>query len=359
MKFFEKVKTNLRNGKLRQIRILGFPILQYYRENSKETNYRIPFLCKKLINKTKPVFYLKINRQDAYSFLCLQHWIDTIESIGADYFILCDKEKLERDVLKRIIFPNTNIKFLKSCRNKKLKMIVDKIATKFWIKATYAHLTTFYHAQKNNISSFWNIDADDTLFCMEPQILANYLKKIEQYAETKDFGSFSLDMHRSRTLGRHWSFGITYTRMNTDWFSILNNNPDSSWQKHYEKYDYEFNLDWFFTYLKDFKNIKNETFYIDNSYFIHWGNFLTNVIGSGVFNWKNNRLYFPIILSVLNDKYFGNIQIADDCHKFDSKLSDEDAQNFIVNYVTYLYKPSKQMTNLWVNNSECERSIKS
>lgn len=344
LRFFERIQIKNNSGTSKLVCVFGIPVLQYANIDGRR-KYCLP--AKKQIDKTQPVFYLKINRRDDYVFLCFQHWIDTIAEKGADYFIICDNKILEKEICKKIIFHDTNIKFLKSCKNRKQKHIVDKIATKYWIKATYAHLTTFYHAKNNGIASFWNIDADDTLFCMPPEKISNYLKEVEAYADKNDIEAFSLDMHRSRTRGRHWSFGITYTKMDTNWFQIFNENPDVKWHKHYDNYDYEFNLDWFFTFLKDYKNIKNETFYINNSLFIHWGNFLTNIIGSGIFYWKNNTLKFPIILEVIKDEYFGNIPISKDCIKFESDMNDEIKYKFIIDYVTYLYKPSKQMNNLW------------
>ena len=344
LRFFERIQIKNNSGTSKLVCVFGIPVLQYANIDGRR-KYCLP--AKKQIDKTQPVFYLKINRRDDYVFLCFQHWIDTISSMNRDYYILCDNKKLEKEVLKRIVFPDSNIKFIKSCKNKKLERIVNKISTKFWIKATYAHLTTFYHASQNNFNAFWNIDADDTLFCMHPEKLSNYLKEVEIYANTNDIAAFSLDMHRSRTRGRHWSFGITYTRMNTDWFKILNDNPNTEWQKYYDNYDYNFNIDWFFTYLRDYKNIKNETFYINNSAFIHWGNFLTNMIGAGIFNWGNGTLKFPIILGTIEDEFFGKIPIAKDCIKFESDMNDKANHKFIIDYVTFLYKPSKQMDNLW------------
>lgn len=356
MKIFEKIKINLKNGKSRLIKIMGIPIIQYDKIDNKKTYY-LPLLRKENIKKEKPIFYLKINRQEDYTFICLQHWIDVVSEMNNDYFILCDNEILKRNVYKKIIFPNSNIKFIKSNRGKYLQKLVKNIATKFWKKATFAHLTTFYHAKKNSFQNFWNIDADDTLFCMNIKTLVNHLKDIEKYADSNNIASFSLDMHRSRTNGIHWSFGITYTKMNIDWFKILEDNKDTSWQENYEKFDYEFNLDWFFTYLRDTKNIKNETFYINNSSFIHWGNFITNIIGSGIFRWQNNRLKFPIIQNIIYDEYFGNIPICKDCIKFEGNFTDSEYKNFIIENLTYLYKPSKQMLNMWKYNESDVKNL--
>lgn len=346
MRLFEKIKLHTMDStKSRVILVLGKPLVYYQRAHffkSFTFAWNLP-----VKNTSIPVFYLKVNRLADYTLPCIQHWINVINNMGADFYFLCDNKKLQNEILRWICFPNMNVKFISSSKCSQLRKIVKNISTRFWIKATYAHLTTFFHAKKTGVRSFWNIDADDTFFAMPIEKLSKYLKKVEEYAEAYNISAFSLDMHRSRTFGRHWSFGITFTRMSIDWFHILEQNTDSKWQKLYDKYDYEFNLDWFFTYLRDYKNLKIESFYLDNTMFIHWGNFLLNIIGAAVFSWENNRVKFPIILGVLGDENFGDIPICPDCIKFSTSCKKKSNQKFISDHLTYLYKPSKQMENLW------------
>jgi hypothetical protein len=330
-------------------RILGKSVLQVDKTDER-VNYHFPFLSKfkrgsKLTND-KPVFYLKINRNDNYAFLCLQHWLYTIEILDADFYIICDKDKLERQILKRIVFKNGDIKFIKSVE-KPLCNIVKNIATKNWVKAAHAHLTTFWHAKRNNIENFWNIDADDTMFLAKPEIVADILKRAQSYADKNDLNTFSLDMWWSRTAQKHWSFGVTYTRQNVDWFEVFNRNQDTNWQNHYREYACEFNVDYFFTYLKDFMKLKIETFYVENCYFVHWGDFLTDVIASSICFWENGKLAFPILLKIYEDTSAGIIPISDDCVKFDLNIKKEDCIKFALNNLPNLKYFKEETQKLW------------
>ena len=189
----------------------------------------------------------------------------------------------------------------------------------------------------------FEINADDC---------AKILDDISNYAKNNDIKAFSLDMHTSRTKGKHWSFGITYTDSEFDWFDIFDNNDSTKWREKYLSYDYHFNLDWFFTYLRDnnFCNIK--TFYIENLFFIHYGDFLSNSIGSGVFHWVNNRIKFPILLEIFGSQKFGDIPINRNCIKFDYNLKPQMAFKFMQKYQTYLEQPSLPRDNMWLINEE-------
>lgn len=250
-------------------------------------------------NNSDTVFYLKINRQKNYTFACLQKWIDIANLLGVDFYIICDDNDLKKDVLKKIKFKDSNIKIIKSCKSREIKAISSRVANKQWQNAAYAHLTTFFHARENNIKYFWNIDADDTSFLMYSEHLVNELRKIEIYAKENHIAAFSLDMWKSITDGKHWSFGITYIDNTIDWFKLL--------KEHYDDFDYinypnvNFNLDCYFTYLNKITDIKFETFYFENLRFIHWGNF-DNPIYSGISHWSNGVLSRPYLYPENNTK---------------------------------------------------------
>lgn len=354
MKIFEKLKFNTDQEKVRQIRIFNHLVLEYYtKHGSRKKHYDfLPRLKKdrsySTTSDTDSVFYLKVNRQDDYVFRCLQHWIHIIGWMNKDFYIICDNPKLEKMIYQKIHFNKRNIKFIKSIK-KPLHSIVSNIATPMWIKATYAHLTTFYHAKQKGFKSFWNIDADDTMFALHEGDCAKALNDISNYAKNNDIKAFSLDMHTSRTKGKHWSFGITYTDAKYDWFGLLNKNKDTKWREKYLTYDYHFNLDWYFTYLHDNKLCNVKTFYIENSYFIHFGDFLANSIGSGVFHWTNNRIKFPILLDIFGSQTFGDIPISKKCIKFDYNLNPKNAFRFMQKYQTYLEEPSLPRDNMWLS----------
>lgn len=347
MKFFEKIKIKLQNGKLNQYRIFDIPILEIEKEKGKNIRLKLPFLKKQKINKKHPVFYLKVNRQDDNLFLCLQQWIDSVNLIGADFYILCDKKKIERNILKSIKFPNSNINFLKSNRGKELQKFVDKIATKIWKKAAYAHLTTFSHAKKNNITSFWNVDADDTTFLVKPERCAEILNKAEAFANEHDIDAFSFDMWNSRTKNVHWSFGITYTQMKKDWFKLFEENTKLNWTEKYSSYATDWNVDFFFTHLRDVKVAKIAHFYVDNLMFIHWGAFLINIIGSSICQFKNGNIIYPIISEIFKNKTVGIIPIVPEGIKFDLNITEDECIKYALNNITILKYFLPPTQKLW------------
>ena len=296
------------------------------------------FSKKYTFNKdAKHCFYLKVNRNVEYCFTCLQNWIDIVKEIGGDFIIICDKYSLMSEIYQKVNFYDYSPKFMKSYK-KPFKKFINKIADNRWEKAACAHLSTFYHAKINNITSFWNIDADDTMFLIEPKKLALILNDISKYANDHDISNFSLDMHYTKFANEHWSFGVTYTRMNIDYFDIINK-EDISWVKkmkdNYSTFRFSNvrNLDWFFTYCRFFRNMKNETYYIENSQFIHYTqNFLLQPFNfwGAIYHWRNGFLEHPIFSKILYNKEFSSYKINENnTIKFDYDLKDSD-------YIGYL-----------------------
>ena len=276
-------------------------------------------------------FYLKVNRLDGYCFYNLQHWIDIVYQLDYDFYIVCDNIKLENRILRNVVFKDLNIKFIKSIKNRISKKIVKNTASHDWYNAGYAHLTTFLHAKKYNFKEFWNIDADDTMLCMEPKKCCEAIKQAENYAKEKDISAFSLDMWRSITKGEHWSFGVTYIRQNIDYLKIFNEIKNCSWIENYEFKIKSWNIDLFFNYLKDFKNINLQNFYIENLTFFHFGDFLFNIISSGIYVYKNGCIEFPIIKQIYENDEYSKIPINNECVKFDLNLPVDYCKNYIFN----------------------------
>lgn len=274
---FKKVKINYTKGKLRQIRFFNLPIIQYELTNERKLK-QIVFPLFRKVKTNRPVAYLKINSKNwYYSIFCIHHWINIVSTMGCDFYILCDDIDIEYKLLSEIPFQTSNIKFLKSDRHT-LKKYIKNLCSKRWINAGYSHLTTYLHAKKNNIKEFWNIDADDTSFFEQPEIIANALIQIENLTRQNNFHAMSLDMHRSSFHGLHWTFGVTFTRLevDNDVISLIKNIKNNDWAKAYYKHVLntnipDSNLDAFFTYLKDKNKIKLGTFNINNVYFMHWG----------------------------------------------------------------------------------------
>lgn len=235
------------------------------------------------------VFYLKVNLDFPFAIRCLQYWLDVISIYRGGVVIVCDKPALKKTILDRCRFKN-GLNFIESEISEQ-KHYVENIYSPRWYNAAYAHLTTFYHADKTDVQKYWNIDADDTQFCLPPEKTAEVLKNVENYAEKNSIDAFSLDMHASRTANAHWSFGITYISDNSKIFALLKN-PDADWQS-FKKLDL-YNVDWYMSYLRDKNKIRAESFYLDEMYFIHFG-FLYkfDVHLHGLYHFQNNKCYMP------------------------------------------------------------------
>ncbi len=345
MKIFEKIKIQLINGKSRQIRFLDFPILQYdviYTENKKNKLYYFPFIKKNKNytnkNKYSTVFYLKVNRNIEDTYINLQYWIDIVSVFSGDYYIICDDCELEKNILKNIVFSSSNIKFLKSKRHHFDKIIKKQKIEKCWQKACEAHLTVFDHAKKLGLNNFWNIDADDALFLISPTMAANFLKKAAEYAENNNLDAFGFDFWATKTKGRHWSFGITYTRNSVDYFEKLEKySIDWSIYKHTTVY----NIDWCFTHLKNIGQLKLKTFYTENLYFLHWGRFFGDMKNSYLATWHNGIMTYPILAQIFKDKSgIHPIPIQDDIIKLDYDIDSENCYKFAIEYLLkWKYNP--------------------
>ena len=272
------------------------------------------------------IFYLKVNRLIDYTLRNLQVWVNIIAEFGdAHAYILCDNEGLSNRIKKEINFKGISWELLESCRDEKYSDLVNAISVTNWHNAAYAHLTPFIHARRNNYLEFWNIDADDTLFCASPERVVEMLQKARCYARKHDIDLFSLDMWRSRSYSMHWSFGITYTNGDVDWLDIMKQHIScENGSMYFMNGNHAKNIDEYFTYIRATDmNVRIETFCFNNLLFVHYSDdFIMNPIISGVFRWKGNKLEFPIIKYVYGIDSLGDIEIAKDVIKLDVGLND-------------------------------------
>lgn len=327
---FNKLKINLKNGKLRQLEVLNMPFLRYGKFNNK--NFSLIFNKKfQRDEKQKPVFYLKINRNIEDSLLCLQYWINLVDKYGSDFYILCDSENLRKSVLKNLTFYTPEIKFIKSYKTEFKKINCFQEIAPNWINASCAHLSVFLHAKKNNIKKYWNIDADDTAFLTEPHSGAKFLEEAQKYAEINNIDLFSFDFWTTKTKNKHWSFGITYTNTTKDILSLLETNK-INWNN-YRNWTSVRNIDWVFTFLKDTKKLNSKTFYVENLYFIHFGRFFSDLKNANIAYWNKGKMYWPIWSDIFKDKRgVMNIPLTDDIIKFDLQFTQEDCLNYAIKY---------------------------
>ena len=274
----------------------------------------------------QPVIYFKINRMSDYAKPCVQHWVNIAHQMRADYYFICDNTQLQYHLLRTVNFPGAEIKFIPSIR-RPLKRVCSNLCTGHWINATYAHLTPFYDAKKRGLKNFWAIDADDTMICLNHRRVTQALKSVQRLAESEDISVISLDMWRSRTLGRHWSWGIAFVNDNTDYCSLFEKTESKDWIEAYKELDANFNLDWYFTYLKDTKQLNIKTFYIERSYLIHWGSFLREPTIGTVSFWDSGKVYFPILKYVFCTDHLGVVDIAD-CRRISINATKEEGIEF-------------------------------
>lgn len=338
---FEKIKINNSKGKVRQIHLFGKPIFEYYKLDGEKScrfiwNNNVPK------DKTNEVLYLKLNKFDEGAKKCFEYWLQVANSMDAAVIILCDKEDITKRILRETKFQTSIVRFIKSQRAMFKKFVNKMQLDKWWYNAAYAHLTTFSHAIDNNIQNFWNIDADDTIFMVEPSKIAKYMLEIKQYAAKNEISLFSLDMHHSNSNSFHWSYGITYTRNPEE---ILEEFYKKDNLKKWKKYQKDnvlcrtpiLNLDWFTTFIKSNKNLKIETFYIDNIYFLHFSNpLLSSTHSLSLFS--DNKIIYPIFKDVygINNIMISEVPIAKDDIKFDFNLSIEKSFDFYLKYFVEL-----------------------
>lgn len=270
------------------------------------------------------VYYLKVNRNCDYSIRNLQHWIDIIQNDSeAEIYIICDNDKLKHNILNNVKISSSKIYFITSIKCDETRNIVENTCIEKWYNAGYAHLTTFFHARQNKITEFWNIDADDTFICLLPQRAMNLLKKVTNYAQNNGINLFSLDMWTTvveNVYGTfHWTFGITYTNADFDWFDIMNSHCYDEKLKKMPLID---NLDKFFTYLALNKKNKIETFYINKLKFIHYSDDLFyRFEGSGFYYWNNKKLILPILYNCIGAKKRGKLKISKKVIKIEDNIT--------------------------------------
>ena len=334
MGLFTKYKIKC-DYKYRLIRFYNLNLYQYGTKyiNDKKIQFFnwLIFKNKKSFDLNRPVFYLKANLDCDYSYMSIQKWLDVANKYNAIVYLIIDKPIIKTKIIKNVYFYNLDFKFIKSNRSKYHKNLFKKMRlAKVWEKTTYAHLTSFYHSKKNNIKSFWNIDADDTMLLMPSEDCADTLRCAEQYANNNNVDAFSFDMHTSRTYNRYWSFGVTYIRNTIDWYNIFFKISKQNWEEKFIQLDSYINLDCFMTYLRDMNICKIFTFFVENLIFIHWGNFILSPINSSYWQYKNNEILYPLILDFFGNKEFGKVPITEKSIKIktlDNNTSEEYAKN--------------------------------
>lgn len=269
------------------------------------------------------VFYLKVNRDENYTYRNLQNWIKTLEVYpDAEIYIICDNMTVKNKIFEKVNYDHAKVYMLESTAlTDEVIHLLSNTCEKGWRKAGRAHLTTFLHAKAHCFTEFWNIDADDTFICLNAQRRAELLLVAERYAKDNSIALFSLDMWRTRYYGKEWSFGVTYTDNSVDWMEFMTAHCLDEAYKQIGA----LNFDRYFMFLRELRVFSIETFCFENLRFIHYSDdFFQRIINSGLFHWKEGYLDFPILSSCINESGLTHIPIAEDVVKLDMHISDDE-----------------------------------
>lgn len=281
------------------------------------------------------LYYLKVNREEGYSIRSLKHWINIVKcDDNGKYVIICDKDSLKERIIKEIEGTSSD-DFISSNRTESRLIEITKNNTSdFWNNASYSHLTTFLDAEERKITEFWNIDADDTLFCVSEDRVVDILHKAREYAKENGIHAFSFDMSRSRRNGKFWTFGVTYTDNSVDWFKGM---MDHCYEKYYENAGYSALklpecIDTYFSYLDTVTQLNMGTFYVENCKFVHYSNdFVYRPWCSWFATYKDGKIIKPMLRDFYELESIGVVDIYEDVVKLDIGLTTEEQVDWLIN----------------------------
>jgi organic radical activating enzyme len=239
--------------------------------------------------KSRPAFYLKINNGERDNYECFWHWVRIAQESKADIYVLCDNDRIRREIENTNKQINTKLSFIcseraylsKACKNFEMRHgKPDNVVA-------YALLTPFVHAAKHGVKAFWNIDADDTVLFAKPEVCSRVLNQAADYADKNKIDCFSLDMCYSGFPLAHWSFGVTYTKMEKDYIHLLEiTKPLKAYSDCPWRLEDRYNIDDYFNFLGYIHVLKIGEWYVENLYFEHlntWRN-----------TWKDGRIRYAM-----------------------------------------------------------------
>ena len=358
MKFMERI--SIRRGRLirKVVFLLGMPVYQYIKQSK---NLKLKKHYSLVLDKFKPekdqrIFYLKVHRVHKTSIDCVKQWVKIARKMNAFIYFVCDNPQMEKDIKRKIKFKDYNFRFIKSDR-KSLKSEVLKILdnverAKLWQRIAYSMLTPFLHADKYGHNLSYNIDADDILLCMGPDKISEAFFEAEKYAKKNNIDLFNFDMFYTKSFGVHWSFGIV---MCTNPKKCLNAiKANTNWhdnRKFQETFNicwlnkYNFNIDWFFTYLRDTRQLNMKTFYIENGMVAHMPDYILEHGWSFLIKWQEGNVYFPILSNLYDCKTWNSLSIPSEAVKIDVGLNCNSSQDFFKRFYNFSVFFEKDMLN--------------
>lgn len=308
--------------------------------------------------KDQRIFYLKIHRKHATSYDCVQHWIDTIHRLDGFIYFVCDNSDMRAGLFdKPCFFYCLNFDFIKSDR-KTLKKEVETLfngleSSRLWKRIGLSMLTPFTHAASNNYKNVYNIDADDIMILVRPSILAKAFMAAEKKSLNEKLDCLNLDMFVSKTLGVHWSFGVVLINEPKKILSIIKNNVNWRYEEETLKKfkicyagKFNFNIDWFFTFLRDTQKLKLKTFYIENAAVLHMPDRIVYPWWAFVITWSKDYTNLPVLQYVYHEKVWNKFKIPETLLKVDIGLSQDEYELFLSSFYHSDSSFEKDMANI-------------
>jgi len=224
--------------------------------------------------------FLKFNRSDTASIMCLYHWLELFRDY--DITVVCDLYNV--DTQPRPAYLNETVV------GKSFDVINSDYSTGNIMpfkarkrKMASANFTCFNLT--TNEHYYWLIDADDTMFLIRDyNLIKEKLKQVEYIASKDRLDGFSLDFYRE-TNNDHWSFGVCLLKGNLDMSKLQSVTPeDVDAIPGLAK-----NLDSWFDILRRRKVFNLKSFVFDNIPFQHCINPMPQPM-HGIYFWNNKML---------------------------------------------------------------------
>lgn len=229
--------------------------------------------------KTK--VFLKFNRSDPASVLCLRSWLEVFRDYQT--VILCDLYTVNQDPVPdylRTVLTDYSVQVINSDYalgneyGRNLKGAKRGMAS--------ANLTCFQHL--DGFQDFWIIDADDTMFLTRDFVgLRTKFSQAEAIAREQNLDGFSLDFYRN--LNNGWTFGVALLRATMPWQLIKDVDMAP-----YSERGFARNIDTAFAALGEQGKISLKNFVFDRFAFQHQINNY-ELMPHGIYVWSKGCLW--------------------------------------------------------------------
>lgn len=225
--------------------------------------------------------FLKINRSDPASLLCLRFWCEVFKNY--ETFILCDLYDTKKDSVPsfiKTILDDYRVTVINSDYSigprycKCLKGAKHGMAS--------ANMTCFQYL--GDSKGFWIIDADDTMFLTRDyDHIREKISQAEKYLFENNLHGFSLDFYRN--LNDCWTFGVCLLRSDTPWKLLETLSSDEVSSTGLAR-----NIDTAFQLLKNKGTLRLENFVFDRLAFQHSVNNYPEM-PHGIYSWHRGKLW--------------------------------------------------------------------